>query len=190
MRALIATLLFAASSDALAQATPDTGCWVRPRTPVAGRPSALDSTSVALRSGQVKVCYGAPKMNGRQVPGGLIPFDRTWRIGANKATTIYMPANGTIAGVAVTPGWYSLYTIASANEWRIFVNSATQRWGVPISDEVRAKDVGSGTVKTEAATATTQEVLKLSLASTGANAADLVVHWDKTRVRIPVVLKQ
>jgi hypothetical protein len=181
--------LFALATQAAAQAPADRGCWVRgSRAGLASRPSALDSSAVALRDGEVKVCYSAPKKNGRQIAGGLIPFGEPWRFGANEATVIRMPTKGTIAGVAVEPGWYSLYTIASANEWKIFVNSATQRWGIPIDDAVRAKDVGSGTVRVETASAP-EEALKLALASTGANAATLTVQWDQTRVRIPITLK-
>lgn len=186
--ALLLSGLVAISSDLGAQ-TPSTGCWVRGnRAALASRPSAFDSTSVRLGANEVKVCYSAPKKNGRQVVGGLIPLGEPWRLGANEATAIYMPARGTIAGVAVQPGWYTLYTIASENEWRIVVNSAIERWGVPVSDGIRAKDVGTGTVRVEAADAA-EEALKIRLSSTGAKTADLVVHWDKTRVRIPVVLQ-
>ena len=186
----ILTAIFAVSSDLDAQAAGGTSCFVRgDRAGLAGRPSALDSSSVALGNRTIKVCYGAPKKNGRQVAGGLIPYGQPWRIGANEATTIFMPSRGSIAGVNVEPGEYTLYTIASEGEWKIFVNSATQRWGVPINAAVTAKDVGSGTVTVEAADAA-QEALELKLNATGANTADLVVHWDKTRVRIPVVLER
>ena len=186
---LIVAGLIALSTEAQAQTAADRACWVRgSRNALANRPSALDSTSVALRDGEVKVCYGAPRKNGRQIAGGLIPFGQPWRFGANEATVIYMPARGTIAGVAVEPGWYSLYTIAAEKEWKIVVNSATQRWGIPVDDAIRAKDVGSGTVKVENAD-TAEEALKLHLASAGANAATLTAQWDHTRVRIPIVLK-
>jgi hypothetical protein len=178
----------ALTTDACAQAPADRSCWVRgSRAGLASRPSALDSSSVTLQGGEVKVCYGAPKKNGRQIPGGLIPYGEPWRLGANEATVIYMPAQGSIAGVAVTPGWYSLYTVAAPNEWKVFVNSATQRWGIPIDDAVRAKDVGSGTVPVEKANAA-EEALKLTLSSAGPNAATLALQWDQTRVRIPIVL--
>lgn len=180
-------MLAIVSVDCSGQSATDPGCWVRgSRDGLAGRPSALDSTSVALGGQTVKVCYSAPKKNGRQIAGGLIPFGQPWRLGANEATTIHMPSRGTIAGVTVPPGSYSLYTVAGPTEWKIVVNSAVERWGVPI-EPVAAEDVGSGTVRVETAT-TAEEALRLRLTSTGASSADLVVHWDTTRVRIPIVL--
>lgn len=179
--------LVVAATEASAQA-PNSACWMRGQAAaVANRPSAFDSTTVALRAGEVKVCYSAPRKNNRQVAGGLIPFGQPWRLGANEATAIYMPARGTVAGVAVTPGWYTLYTIASENEWRIVVNSAIQRWGIPINDAIRAKDVGSGTVRTETTTEV-QEALELGLTRKTDTSAELAVHWDRTRVRIPIVI--
>jgi hypothetical protein len=184
---LLAAMALAFSTEAMAQTATD-ACWARATgAALTRRPSAFDSTSASLGAGQVKVCYSAPKANGRQVAGGLIPFGSPWRLGANEATSIYIPTKGSIAGVAVTPGWYTLYTVANQNEWQIFVNSATQRWGIPIDDNVKAKDVGSNTVRVETAE-TAQEAMSLQLASTGTNTAELVFHWDKTRVRIPVVL--
>ena len=184
---LIATVLaFVFLPPAGAQA-PD-GCWIRGnRAAVAGRPSALDSTTIAIGGRTVKVCYGAPKKNGREIAGALVPFGQPWRMGANEATTIHMPSRGSIAGVAVQPGWYSLYAVPSQNEWRIFVNSAVERWGVPIDDAVRAKDLGSGVARVETAD-TAQEAMRLQLLARPNNEADLILHWDRLRIRIPVTL--
>ena len=184
---LVVATLLALATDLPAQTT-DRACWVRgSKDRLASRPSALDSTSLDLAGGEVKVCYGAPKKNGRQVAGGLIPYGEPWRLGANEATAIYMPARGTIAGVAVQPGWYTLYTVAGEKEWKIFVSSAIERWGIPINDAIKAKDVGSGTVPVETAN-TAEEALRLRLAPNGNNAANLFIHWDRTRVRVPIVL--
>jgi hypothetical protein len=182
--ALAASFPYSASS---AQA-PDRACWVRgAREGVARRPSALDSTSIALGGGEVKVCYSSPKKAGRQIMGGLVPFGEPWRLGANEATAIYMPARGTIAGVAVNPGWYTLYVIPSEKSWTVVVNSSIERWGIPIDAGVRAKDVGNGNVPVET-TSTVEEAMKMRLVGTGAASASLVVQWDRTRVSIPVTV--
>jgi len=167
---------------------PDRACWMRgARESVAGRPSAFDSTSVTLGGREVKVCYSSPKKSGRQIMGGLVPFGEPWRLGANEATAIYMPARGTVAGVPVNAGWYTLYVIPSAKDWSVVVNSSIQRWGIPIDATVRAKDVGNGTVPVET-TSSVEEALKLRLVGTGTSSANLVVQWDRTRVSIPVTI--
>lgn len=184
---LIAAALLAGFVSGADAQTPG-GCWVRGnRANVGNRPSALDSTTIAIGGHSVKVCYGAPKKNGRDIMGGLVPYEQPWRMGANEATSIYMPSRGSIAGVSVQPGWYSLYAVPSQSEWRIFVNSNVERWGIPVDDAVKAKDVGSGVVRVERAD-NSAEALHLQLAARDNNAADLVLQWDRTRIRIPVVL--
>ena len=183
-----AALTLLAPDKAGAQADAMQACWVRGSPDrLASRPSILDSASVQLGTSTVKVCYGRPRKNDRQIMGGLVPFGAPWRMGANEATVIHMPAGGSIAGVSVQAGWYSLYAIPSEKEWQIVVNSATQRWGVPISAAIREKDVGSKAVPAES-TSSSEEQLRMSFEKRGTKSADLVVQWDLTRVRIPVSL--
>lgn len=197
-----ACLAFAAAATIAAPAAlsgQDTSCWTRAasREELAGRMSPLDSASVALPAGTIKVCYGRPAMRGREIMGGLVPYGQPWRLGANEATTIYMPAAGAIAGVSVDAGWYSLYAIPRSHEaaamrtkpgaWEIFVNREARRWGKPISPEVRAKDVGSGTADA-GSTAAPVEMLTLRLERMSDTGAELVIEWENTVARVPIEL--
>lgn len=176
-----------AAAGSAAQA-PAEGCWVRgSRADLGSRASPLDSVSVALGSGSVEVCYGRPSRRGRTIMGGLVPYGTPWRLGANEATSIHMPAAGSIAGVSVQAGWYSLYAVPGSDAWKVVVNGTARRWGVPIDDAVTAKDVGSGRV-TPARTDSMVERLTLGLEKTGPDAATLVVRWERTELRVPVRL--
>ena len=107
------------------------------------------------------------------------------RLGANEATTIHVPFAAELAGVRVGAGTYTLYTIPGESRWQIVVNRGVQRWGVPIDEQVRAQDVGSGTVSVERLDQPV-ETLTLKLAPTTASTTELVVEWEQTRVRIPI----
>jgi len=182
---LIATLTLAQAQAANNQAAPVT-CWIRgPADKLAERPSPLDSIAVQVGSGTIKLCYSRPSARGRKVMGGLVPFDQPWRLGANEATSIHVPFPAEIAGVRVEPGPYTLYVIPGASSWQIVVNRAVQRWGVPIDAEVRARDVGAGRVTPEPLGAPV-ETLTLKFAPAAGNATELVLEWEKTRVRIPI----
>lgn len=164
-------------------------CWVRgDRAALELRISRLDSASVALAPGRVKVCYGRPRKLGRPIMGRLVPWGEPWRLGANEATAIRMPVAGRIAGVPVEAGWFSLYAVPGEGWWRIVVNGEARRWGIPIDAAVRSKDVGWGEVAVEATEAPT-EMLLMRLDRTGPRSAELVVAWDRTRVRVPVELE-
>ena len=182
---VIAALTLAQAQAGTGQAGP-AACWIRgPADKLAERPSSLDSVAVQLGDGTIKLCYSRPSARGRKVMGELVPFDQPWRLGANEATSITVPFPAQIAGVRVEPGTYTLYVIPGAAKWQIVVNRAVRRWGVPIDKEVRAGDVGAGTVTTESLGAPV-ETLTLKFAPATGNATELVVEWEKTRVRIPV----
>lgn len=176
------------TQQAAADPTIGPACWTGSSpAELAERASPLDSASVVLEAGLVKVCYGRPQMRNREIMGALVPFDRPWRTGANEATTVSVPTAATIADVEVERGRYSLYTIPGEQSWEIVVNAEPQRWGIPIGPEVRAQDIGSGTAKVTP-TATPVEALTISLEQTSADAADMVIEWEGARVTVPIVL--
>ena len=182
---LIATLTLAQAQTGSSQAAPFS-CWIRgPADKLAERPSPLDSIAVQLGGGTMKLCYSRPSARGRKIMGGVVPFDQPWRLGANEATSIDVPVPAEIAGVRVEPGSYTLYAIPRAAKWQIVVNRTVQRWGVPIDNAVRAGDVGAGTVTTESLGAPV-ETLTLKFAPPAGNATELVLEWERTRVRIPI----
>ena len=184
-----AAFMFLAPSFALEQ-RPDTSltCWIQgPRSDLEIRASPFDSASVKLGEQTVKVCYSRPRKLGRPIMGRLVPFGAPWRLGADEATAIYMPTRGSVAGVAVEPGWYTLYAIPSEHEWQIVVNRRVQRWGVPIDSTVRRMDVGSGTVRVETSK-DSEDLLRMTFGNALRDKADLVVQWDQTIVRIPVTV--
>lgn len=144
------------------------------------RPSPLHLTRFPLDGGEGLLCYGAPSANGRDVMGALVPYDAPWRIGANEPTTLHLNAAASVGGVTLEPGSYSLYAVPTSGDWEFFVNSTWERWGIPISEEVRATEMGSFTA-TPGATSGMVEVLSYTWAD-----GNLVLEWENTRVEIPV----
>jgi hypothetical protein len=183
----IAVAFVLAGAPAHGQAVGE-GCWVRgERADLELRASPFDSATVSLAAGDVKVCYSRPRKLGRPIMGRLVPYGRPWRMGADEATSIYLPVAGMFGGVALEPGWYSLYAIPDASEWRIVVNADAHRWGVPIDDAVRARDIGSAVLPSET-TSNAEELLLIRLLRTSGNAANVILQWDRTVVRVPLVL--
>jgi DUF2911 family protein len=181
-----ATVVVMVASARLARAQAADACWIRGNaSDVALRASKHDSVSLALDGGAIEVCYGRPERRGRAIMGQLVPYGAPWRMGADEATAIRVPFPARIAGVDVAPGWYSIYAIPEAKQWRIVVNASAQRWGIPINDAVRAKDVGSGVVPVEHVDAP-MEALTITLRPTSKTAATMDVEWENARVRIPV----
>lgn len=152
---------------------------------LAARLSPLDSVQVTVAGSVLKVCYGRPSVRGRQVAGGLVPYGQPWRLGANEPTTLHVPFAADIGGVRVEPGSYSLYVVASERTWEVHVNRSVDRWGIPIDAAVQAEDVGKAVVPVEPVNPPV-EMLTLSFTPPSGNGTELVVEWEKLKVRIPI----
>jgi hypothetical protein len=184
MRTMFLVMLGAALPVALAGQAPQGSCTYRgTAATLAQRASPLDSVQVTIDGATVKVCYSRPSARGRTIMGGLVPFGQPWRLGANEPTRLVLPFAADVAGVHVEPGTYSLYVVPQQTSWEVHVNKAVDRWGIPIDEQVQAQDAGKGTVPVETLA---QPVEQLTLRLVAGPPAELVVEWEKTRVRIPI----
>jgi Protein of unknown function (DUF2911) len=165
----------------------DTACPHR-NVPLEGRKSPLDSLTFSVAGKQVKLCYGRPSSRGRVMLGGEnIPYGKLWRTGANEPTIFFTSTPLKVAGLSVTPGVYSLYTVPGAREWEIIVNRSTSQWGEEsnYTDKVKAQEVGRAKVKPETVSKPV-ETFTISAEPSRDKATALVLEWEKTRVRIPI----
>ena len=174
-----------ASSEAL------DGCWVRGTMEEAvARTSPLQELGLVYGNGAGLLCYGAPSARGRGVMNSqVVPYDELWRFGANEATAIHLSAPATLGGVALEPGSYSLYALPAEGEWQIFVNSSVERWGIPITDEVRATEVGSFSVVPESSEEMVETLTFTFEDNEAGTGGDLVMAWENTRIRIPLAAR-
>lgn len=154
--------------------------------PLEDRASPYDSVSVGLGEASVKVCYGRPSARGRTMIGGeAVPFGELWRAGANEPTTLHTTGPIEVAGIELEPGSYSLYTRPGESEWEVFISRSTDRWGIPITAEVQAEEVGSTEVPRERPESHVETML-LRFENAGAEQADLALEWEDFRIVLPV----
>ena len=158
-------------------------CWLRDSPEEVGaRVSTRSVTPVTFENGQGVLCYGAPSAREREIMGGLVPFGRAWRLGADEATALHLTGPASIGGVALEAGAYSIYAEPGAEEWTFFVNPSYERWGIPIRPEVRETEVGSFTATPEA-TDEMVETMQFRYEPNDENTmGDIVLEWENTRV--------
>jgi hypothetical protein len=112
--------------------------------------SPADSTSGTLAGSMIKISYHSPSVKGRKIWGGLVPYDKVWRTGANEATIFSTSKDIKIGGKTLPAGKYSLYTTPGEKEWKIIFNSQTGQWGIKMDGSTTddaAKDVLVTTAK-------------------------------------------
>ncbi len=76
------------------------------------RISPHEQTSATFDGKKVTIEYGRPYKKGREIFGGLVPWDKVWRTGADEATiSPRMPTDDCSSCTASQKGSYALFTI-------------------------------------------------------------------------------
>ena len=88
-----------------------------------GKPSPAASATCDLGGGKtIKTDYSSPRMKGRKIYGGLVPFGEVWRTGANEATTFVTSADVRVGGKTVPAGSYTIFTVPTADKWTLILS--------------------------------------------------------------------
>jgi hypothetical protein len=151
-----------------------------------GRPSPAASASCDLGGGKtIKTDYSSPRMKGRQIYGGLVPFGQVWRTGANEATTFVTSSDIVVGGKAVPAGSYTVFTVPTADKWTLIINKKTGEWGIPYkyeSDELARVDMKVSKLPSPV------ENFTIAYDKT-ASGCTLRVDWETTRAAVDVSAK-
>ncbi len=148
--------------------------------------SPRGSADVALDGKKITVDYGRPYMRGRKIMGGLVPYGQVWRTGANAATGFVTQTDITVGGVAVPKGSYTLYTLPSADGWKLIINKQTGQWGTEYD---QSKDLARIDIKKEKLNATLDQ-FTISFDKKGDDKAEMIFDWENTRISVPIAVKK
>jgi Protein of unknown function (DUF2911) len=146
------------------------------------RPSPPGTAEVTLKGKTVTIDYGRPSMRGRKIMGGLVPYGQVWRTGANEATTLTTAVDLNIGGTKLPAGKYTLWTLPSADTWKLIINKQTGQWGTNYDEKQDLARVDMQKTELNAPV----EQFTISFDKKSEDTADLVMQWEKTRVSIPV----
>ena len=130
----------------------------------------------------IKVHYSSPRMRGRKIYGGLVPYGQVWRTGANEATSFVTDANLTVAGKDVPAGSYTIFTLPTADKWTLIINKKTGEWGIPYkyeSDELLRADMNVSK------TPSPVENFTIAFDQSG-KTCTMNLDWENTRASIPL----
>jgi hypothetical protein len=94
------------------------------------KPLSPEATvSGKLGAADVKIVYCQPSARGRKMLGGIEPYGKVWRTGANAATTFEISKDVIVEGKALATGKYELFTIPGEKEWVIIFQKYGKQWG-------------------------------------------------------------
>ncbi|HEU5163337.1 MAG TPA: DUF2911 domain-containing protein [Thermoanaerobaculia bacterium] len=143
------------------------------------------ATRATIGGKELSIQYCAPSMRGRKVMGGLVPFNKVWRTGANAATTLVSQGDLRIGSLAVPRGTYTIYTIPSEREWTLIVNRQTGQWGTQYDE---SQDLGRVKMQVRPIPAPV-EMFVISIEPAGTNRGVLKLTWETTEASVPLVME-
>lgn len=95
------------------------------------QPSPHASVSQTVGVTDFTIEYSRPGVKGREIWGGLVPYNEMWRAGANKATQFTASTDFQINGANVEKGTYSLFIVPNQEgPWEVILNKNTELWGI------------------------------------------------------------
>jgi hypothetical protein len=146
----------------------------------AASPSAKVVQDVGLTT--ISVEYSSPGVKGRKIWGGLVPWDKPWRTGANAATKITFSRDVTFGGKPVPAGTYSIVTLPTQKGWTVALSKELGLW------QGKAYDPKDDVLRVPAATSAIphRERLAFLFSNTTDNDTSLDMEWEKLRVSVPI----
>ena len=149
------------------------------------RVSPHEEVSKVVGGKTITVTYGRPYMKGRKIFGGLEPYGKVWRVGADEATTFTTTGDLMFGSLHVPAGTYAMFVTPGETEWTIILNKVAKTWGAYDYDKNKAQDLGQVTVKADKLPAP-HEQLTIAIEPAGEKKATLEIIWEQTRVSVPL----
>jgi Protein of unknown function (DUF2911) len=176
---LLLLAVFMITSSGRAQ-LPDVGIKDEPPGGVAIAPHVVLSppahTTLRIAGARISVAYSAPSRRKRVIFGGLEPYHKVWRAGANDATALHTDADLNMRGLMILKGDYTLFVWLDEKQWLLIVNKQTGQTGLEYD---AGRDLGRVPM-TMSHPPKTIEKLRITLSKTGLEKGRLELAWEDT----------
>ena len=146
--------------------------------------------------GMVVITYGRPfsvhpRKGGepRKIWGGLVPWGKADRLGADEATTFINEHPIEIQGKTIPSGAYTLYIVPSeTGTSKLAFSKHIAKWGVPVdeSQDLVRVDLKKETLSEDVP----QLTIEVENSPRGSMNGLLKIKWEKTQFSVPFTMKK
>ena len=141
-------------------------------------PNASPRSNITQIIGLVSVNldYSRPSKKSREIFGGLVPYNKIWRTGANNPTTISFSDYVKINDQLISAGEYHLYSVPTESTLDLVIYEKTDAWGsLPTFDKSKViARVSSDFIDLP----NTVETFTISFENISNNGSTLNIMWD------------
>lgn len=137
-------------------------------------------TSVTIKGKKITIKYSAPSMRKRVIFGGLEPYHKVWRAGANDATALHTDVDLELGELKIPKGDYTLFVWLDQTQWLLIVNKQTGQSGLEYD---AALDLGRVPM-TMSRPPKPIERYKMTLSKISENEGQLHLAWENTMAAV------
>ena len=131
----------------------------------------------------ITVEYNRPVARGRELFGGIVPYDRVWCPGADDCTTLTVSTPIKIDGQDLPPGTYTVWAKPGTTKWTIIINRAHPVFHTRYNS-VRDQDLLN--IEITPKTGSHMETLSFYFPVVDGKHAELVLHWGTVVVPMAI----
>src|SRR6184192_3793742 len=131
----------------------------------------------------IAIKYHRPLVNGRKIWGGLVPYGKVWRAGANENTTIEFSDPVSVEGKPLDKGTYGLHMIPNPDSCTVIFSKTNTGWGSYSYDQ--EDDALRVDVKPRPL-AETKEALEFDFEDLKPTSTAVTLKWEKLGVPFTV----
>lgn len=124
---------------------------------------------------EVVVVFNRPSARGRDLFGGIVPYDSVWNPGADEATRVEVSRDVVVEGRSLPAGKYSLWAIPRPESWTLIFSRAHDVFHTPYPE---GRDALRLDVQPRAGEH--METLGFYFPAATADSARLHLHWGTT----------
>ena len=146
--------------------------------------SSFQSIKQSFALSEINLEYSRPNAKGRKIFGGLVPYGKIWRTGANNSSSITFGEDVKINGQHLPAGTYAILSIPNIDNWQILFNTDTKLGG-NVAEYDNAKEILRVNVKPQITTYTT-ETFTMNFSNIKSSSIDLDIHWENTLVKLNI----
>src|SRR5213595_4272495 len=134
----------------------------------------------------ITVKYHRPLVNGRKIWGGLVPYGKVWRAGANENTTIEFTDPVSVEGKPLAKGMYGLHMIPNQDSWTVIFSKTNTGWG---SYSYEQKEDALRVEVKPRPLAEMKEALEFEFEDLKPESTAVTLKWEKVGVPFTVSIK-
>jgi hypothetical protein len=151
-------------------------------------------TGTVIEGNRVTVFYSRPFTKDpktgepRKIWGGLVPYGKVWRTGANEATLLVIQQPINIGGATVPAGAYTLFTLPQENgPSKLIINKQIGQWGLQYDEK---QDLARVEMKKETLKAPVDQFLMAVEKNPTGSGGIIRLMWESTQFSVPFTVKK